>query len=114
MQTLYESARKATLPWLSTDAFCAGKQSIPDQQDIEVCLSCPLCASSCDYCDGKRNLSREKKGGRPRLDVDTALLSDMLTLNATHKEICSALGISEGTLRRLRNKLKNSKEENIQ
>ena len=98
---------KATPPWFSIDA----KNDVDDwerlpQQSIDVCLMCQHCASACDRCDGTGNL-REERGrpGRPKKEIDTKLLMEMMKLKRCNAECCAALGISNRTLVRAKNKI---------
>ena len=97
MQTLYESAAGACLPWKSIDAVSEEFDALP-QQSIDVCLMCSHSASHCDNC-GEWNT---KKTGRPRKDIDTELFREMLHLKRCNKEICKALRVSERTVQRLK------------
>lgn len=100
MQTLYESAAGAVLPWNSLDAVSGQFDALP-QQSIDVCLMCIHAASHCDNC-GEWNTA---KTGRPRKEVDTELLRDMLRLKRCNRDICMALGVSERTVQRLKKTL---------
>ncbi len=100
--TLYESAAGAVLPWNSIDAGEPLFDALP-QQEIEICLTCSFCAASCDQCDGKGNL--RAKQGRPKAQIDTEALREMLRLKRCNKEICAALNISKRTLARVKNNL---------
>lgn len=100
--TLTDSAAGAIRPWFSLDAVCADNdfERLP-QQSIDVCLMCPHCASHCDHC-GEWNT---KHHGRPRKEIDTDLLKEMLRLKRCNKEVCTALGISVKTLQRVKKTL---------
>lgn len=102
MRTVQMLMASAKAPWNSLDALTAYKYTVTPQEEIDFCLSCCLCASSCDRCDGRGNLRMQKNGtvcrGRPRAEIDTELLLEMLSLKRRNKEICAALGISEPTL----------------
>ena len=101
--TLEDSARGAVLPWNSTDREEKSDYSVLPQQKIDICLLCPLHASSCDKCDGNRKL---KMGvGRPRIEVDTDLLREMIRLRRTNKEMCAELGINQKKLQREKSKI---------
>lgn len=104
--TLYESAGGAVRPWNSLDAMreireCA---DVP-QQEIEVCLNCPLCADACDRCDGTGSLKKARPG-RPKKDYDSALLLEMMRLKRCNAEMCAALGVGRSTLVALKKQLK--------
>lgn len=98
--TLSESAARATLPWNSIDAGSAMFDALP-QQSIDICLMCQHSASHCEHC-GEWNT---KKTGRHRKEYDADLLREMMTLRRCNKDICAALGVSERTLRRIKNAL---------
>ena len=100
MQTLYESAAGACLPWKSIDAVSDQFDALP-QQSIDICLMCRHAASHCEHC-GDWNT---RKTGRPRKDIDTELLCEMLRLKRCNKDICAALGVSERTVQRLKKSL---------
>lgn len=106
MMSLYDAARGASLPWNSKDAprkrASPSFDSLPEQ-NIEICLNCQLCASSCDRCDGYGNLTGKR--GRPST-IDTDQLREMLTLKRCNREICTALGISARTLQRAKKQIK--------
>ena len=106
--TLYESVLGATLPWNSLDAQRKARIDVLPEQDIEICLSCRLRAEDCDRCDGKGNLATR---GRPRKEIDTELLREMLRLKRCRKDICAALGIGKDTLNKAKKEL--LKEEMI-
>lgn len=96
MRTIAERASRACLPWNSVDAGKAVKfESLP-QQKIDICLMCPLHAGSCDHCDGHRTVKKDR--GRPRAEVDTELLREMMKLKRPNTEICAALGIGKTKL----------------
>lgn len=107
MLSLYESAQGAVMPWNSLDALTA-LETLP-QQDIDICLMCPHHADACDNCDGTGGLSDGK--GRPTKDIDLALLREMLRLKRCNAEMCAALNISIGTLKREKRKI--LKEETL-
>ena len=44
--------------------------------------------------------TKNKKGGRPRKDVDTELLYKLATIHCTMKEMVDIIGVSEDTLKR--------------
>ena len=98
--TLSESAAGAVLPWNSLDAISDVFDALP-QQSIDICLMCRHGASHCENC-GDWNI---QKTGRPRKDIDAALLKEMMTLKRCNKEMCAALGVSERTLQRLKKTL---------
>ena len=104
----YEKPIGAVLPWFSIDA----KSDINDweklpQQRIDVCLMCQHCASACDRCDGVGNLKSERKAkGRPKKEIDTELLREMMQLRKCNSQMCAALGISNRTLVRAKNRIK--------
>lgn len=100
MQTLYESAAGACLPWNSIDAVSDRFDALP-QQSIDICLMCSHAASHCDHC-GEWNT---RKTGRPRKDIDTELLREMLRMKRCNADICAALGVSERTVQRLKKSL---------
>ena len=100
MQTLYESAAGAVLPWNSIDAVSDMFDALP-QQSIDFCLNCAHSASHCENC-GDWNL---KKTGRPRKVTDTEMLREMLRLKRCNKDICTALGVSERTVQRMKKAL---------
>ena len=93
--TLQESAERAVLPWNSIDAESAMFDALP-QQSIDVCLMCHHCASHCENCGEWRD---EKRGGRPRKEIDYVRLSELLHLRLCNREICAALGVSLTTLK---------------
>ena len=95
--TLSESAAGAVLPWNSIDAESALFDALP-QQSIDICLMCQRSASHCEYCGEWKT----KGPGRPRKDIDNALLLEMLKLKRCNNEICSALGVSKRTVQRLK------------
>lgn len=102
MKTLTESASRATAPWRSLDA---GRSAYPDferlpQQEIDVCLACRYSAKYCDTCDGAK-----KDRGRPRIEIDALRLKEMLKLRRCNTEMCAALGVSEKTLIKAKNKI---------
>ena len=98
--TLSESAAGAVLPWFSLDAVNDNYDALP-QQSIDICLMCERCASHCDHC-GDWNT---KRMGRPRKEIDTELLKEMMKLKRCNKEMCAALGVSERTLQRAKRAL---------
>ena len=98
--TLYESAAGACLPWKSIDAVSDMFDALP-QQSIDICLNCKYSSNHCEYC-GDWNV---KKTGRPRKEIDTELLREMLRLKRCNKEICAALGVNERTVQRLKKAL---------
>ena len=98
--TLYESAAGAVMPWNSIDADDAMFDALP-QQSIDICLNCSHAASHCENC-GDWNT---KKTGRPRKQIDTELLHEMLRLKRCNKDICTALGVSERTVQRIKKAL---------
>lgn len=104
--TLYDSAFGAALPWNSVDALRPVREyaDVP-QQEIEVCLNCPLCADACDRCDGTGNLKKASPG-RPKKEYDSALLLEMMRLKRCNAEICAALGVGRSTLVTLKKNLK--------
>lgn len=102
--TLAESARGAVWPWNGIDAGNKLPDTLP-QQEIDVCLCCPLCVESCDRCSGDRQL-RRATGGHPRTDIDIDLLRDMMRLRKTNAEMCAALGIGLTKLQNEKKKLK--------
>lgn len=98
--TLSESAAGAVLPWNSLDAVNDSFDALP-QQSIDICLMCKYSSAHCDHC-GDWNT---KKMGRPRKEIDTDLLREMLKLRRCNKDMCVALGISERTLQRVKKAL---------
>ena len=102
MNTLYIGAQKAVRPWNSVDAGEPIRHELP-QQKIEICLCCPLCADSCDFCDGNRFV--KQKRGRRKADVDTELLREMLVLRKCNREMCAALNVSKATLTRYKKQI---------
>lgn len=98
--TLSESAARAVLPWNSLDAVSDQFDALP-QQSIDICLMCCHAASRCDHC-GEWNTT---KIGRPRKEIDTELLREMLRLKRCNREICAAFGVSERTVQRLKKTL---------
>lgn len=103
MQTIYDAARGAKLPWFSIEARNSELDDFErlPQQKIDICLNCEYAASHCEMC-GEWNVRKE---GRPRKEYDHDLLMEMLQLRRCNKEICTALGISERTLRRVKQAL---------
>ena len=95
--TLAESASRAVLPWNSLDAENPLFETLP-QQRIDICLMCPHSASACDSCKGDGNPHSKGKRGRPKAQIDSAMLKDMLKLRRCNADICRALKISENTL----------------
>ena len=95
--TLCESAKGAVLPWFSLDALRENDdfERLP-QQRIDVCLMCQMHSSACDKCDGRGNLKRDR--GRPKKEIDTALLREMMALRRCNAEMCAALGVSKRKL----------------
>lgn len=96
----------AFLPWNSPyreDNVLYDFERLP-QQSIDICLLCPLHSDSCDKCDGERNLSNGI--GRPKAEIDTELLRDMLRLRRTNKEMCDALGVGLSTLQKAKREIK--------
>ena len=102
MRTILEMAGGACLPWNSTDAGKPVRFEQLPQQNIDLCLMCPLHAGSCDSCDGHMNV---KAIGRPKVEVDTQLLREMMKLKRTNAAMCAALGISKTTLVKLKKEL---------
>ena len=102
MLTLYETAARAVAPWNSVDAVSETSdfERLP-QQNIEVCLMCKHCAAYCDNCRDWQGI----KSGRPRKEIDTELLREMMHLRKCNKECCQVLGISERTLQRAKKML---------
>jgi len=98
--TLSESAAGAVLPWNSLDAVNENYDALP-QQSIDICLMCQHSASHCENC-GDWNT---RKTGRPRKEVDTELLKEMMKLKRCNKEMCAALGVNERTLQRIKKAL---------
>lgn len=98
--TLAESAAGACLPWNSIDAESDLFDALP-QQSIDICLMCSHCADHCDHC-GEWNAKRH---GRPRKEIDTDLLREMLTLKKCNREICAALGISTRKLQYMKKEM---------
>ena len=111
MRTLYDTLQRTVPPWRSLDAVSGSFPSLP-QQDIDICLCCEHCAEACDRCDGRGNLTAPtgRSPGRPRKEIDTATLRRMLRLRRCNREICAALGVSERTLRNLKNQYKEELE----
>lgn len=106
MATLYEMMQRSVPPWRSLEA--AGNVQFPTlpQREIDICLSCEYCASDCDRCDGRGNLTVAASGrGRPKKEIDTATLRSMLRLRRCNREMCAALGVSERTLQREKRKI---------
>lgn len=101
MKTLYESAAGAVMPWNSIDAKTKIFGEIP-QQDIEICLMCRHHDGACDSCDGKGNVTKK---GRPKKEIDTDLLRELLRLKRCNADCCAALKISGGTLQKAKKKL---------
>lgn len=103
--TMYESAFGASRPWNSVDALRPIREyaDVP-QQEIEVCLTCPLCADACERCSGDRN--PRKSVGRPKKEYDSALLLEMMRLKRCNAEMCAALGIGRSTLAVLKKQVK--------
>lgn len=91
----------AVRPWFSLDAVTKNDFERLPQQKIEVCLMCQHCASHCDICDEWNVGGR----GRPRKEIDTVKLAEMLRLRRCNRDICTALGISERTLQRAKKTL---------
>lgn len=102
--TLEQSASRAVLPWRSIDAQTPLFDALP-QQKIDICLMCPYHADACDKCDGNRNL-KEKSKGRPKAEIDYTLLREMMKLKRANKDICKALEISIGTLKKIKRGLR--------
>lgn len=100
--TLEESAMGAVLPWNSLYREDRRSYETLPQQEIDICLLCPLHATSCDKCDGERNVTTI---GRPKANLDTELLRNMMRLRRTNKEMCAALNISEPTLIKAKKKI---------
>lgn len=98
--TLTESAAGAVLPWNSLDAVGETIYTLP-QQNIDICLMCKYSSAHCENC-GDWNT---RKVGRPRKEIDTELLKEMLKLRRCNKEICAALGVNERTLQRIKKAL---------
>ena len=107
MTATYETPISAVRPWFSIEA----KTDVNDweqlpQQRIDVCLMCPFCAETCDRCDGRGNVSAERAGrGRPRKEIDYTMLRELMALRKQNREMCAALGISNRTLVRAKNKI---------
>ena len=98
--TLAESAAGAVLPWNSIDAESDLFDALP-QQSIDICLMCSHHSDRCDHC-GDWNAKRQ---GRPRKEIDTELLREMLTLKKCNREICAALGISTRKLQYMKKEM---------
>lgn len=103
--TLTESAMNAVLPWNSLDAESAKFEALP-QQEIEICLNCKYHADRCETCSEWN----ARRIGRPKSNVDTALLKEMLRLRRCNSEMCAALGISRRTLQKAKKQIM---EENL-
>lgn len=101
--TLEQSAMGAVLPWNSADREELREFSVLPQQKIDICLLCPLHASCCEKCNGDRRV--KAPAHRPRLDIDTEILRDMMRLRRTNKEMCAALGIGKSKLAEEKNKI---------
>lgn len=99
--TIAESAAGAVLPWRSLDAETDSAFEKLPQQSIEICLMCKHCAAYCDNCRDWRGI----KSGRPRKEIDTNLLREMMKLKKCNRECCQALGVSERTLQRAKKML---------
>lgn len=110
MLTLYDRTQNAVLPWYSPDAESDFYEfeRLP-QQKIEVCLLCPLQATDCARCDGQRNLKRERRG-RPKIEIDTEQLREMMRLRLCNKEMCAALGVKRDTLIRAKKLIRGGKD----
>lgn len=100
MKTLCESAMSAVMPWNSIDAGDPLINALP-QQSIDICLRCP---HNSDHCEECRDWQTTKLG-RPRIEIDTALLREMLTLKRCEADMCAALGVSRRTLARAKKRL---------
>lgn len=100
--TLTESAAGAVLPWFSLEAKSEelDYERLP-QQNIDVCLMCTHSANHCDICADWA----KKKPGRPRANIDTELLKEMMKLRRCNEEMCKALGINKRTLQRIKKTL---------
>ncbi len=101
---LYESALRAKVPWRDANVRSDYHFDNLPQQDIDICLTCPLHADSCDICDGRRNLTSGKRG-REKREVDYKLLREMMRLKKCNREMCNALGVSKSTLARIKREL---------
>ena len=100
---LYRMVSGAVRPWHSLDAIAdCGISKLP-QQEIDVCLMCPLHADACDKCDGHGNLRRGR--GNPPKEIDTEKLMEFMRLKRCNKECCAALGISKTTLLKAKKQL---------
>ena len=106
--TLYESASRATLPWRSIDAEQSVSFETLPQQEIDVCLMCPHRADACARCNGTGILAER---GRPKKEIDIALLREMLKLKRCNRDMCAALNVSERTLQKAKKEI--LKEETI-
>lgn len=116
MRTMAELAGSACWPWSSIDAGKHdGIQTLP-QQEIDICLMCPLHSETCDDCDGHGNIKKRnrkasgKPKGRPKAEIDTELLREMMKLKQTNKAMCAALGVGITTLQQAKKSI--SKEDN--
>ena len=105
MRTLESIMASAVAPWNSVDSVTITFYVTP-QEEIDRCLSCPHCASSCDRCDGSGNLCIPKGSVvRRKSEIDMAALRNMLAENRCNREMCAALGISVSTLNRTKKRL---------
>jgi len=109
-KTLYESARRAQRPWETPDSGIAtAKWTKVPQQDIDICLECPLNASACDICDGHRNISVPSKRGR-RSSIDPDTLRRLMKLRKTNRELCNFFGVDISTIKRAKKIFKEEAE----
>ncbi len=55
----------AAAPWNAGNSAPTSTYAGVPMQEIEYCLSCPLCADCCERCRGMGQLKPEAKRGRP-------------------------------------------------
>lgn len=78
-------------PWNSVDSIEVDDSPYDrdSQQDINMCLNCPVSFARCVNCIGKRERSKEK--------TNMEKFVDLFRKRHTQKEICEELHICERT-----------------
>lgn len=85
----------AVMPWFSTDALAVSSESYysESQNRIDMCIGCSK--RECDNCLANRN--RTSVRGRPKLNINFAILKNMIANGDDSKTICNSLNISRRT-----------------
>lgn len=104
VRSLLDDVSRSVAPWNSIDAIAEEweKAVLPvvTAADVARCMDCK--APECFNCLGGNT---GRPAGRPKKAIDLDQLCALIDAHTTAKEICSCLGISANTLRRVKAEL---------